>query len=182
MRQFGEFEHRKFTTDDVLRMLDAGIVDEDEPLELLDGELVMMSPQGPWHRGLTVLLRKRLEAAYGNSCHVQDHSPVVLAQRSMPEPDIAVIRGDVTAMLSRLPQPADVVLAVEISVTTLRADRAKARLYGESGVPVLWIVNVSERRLEVMSGPNVGGYSETLILDETRTVRLPERSEDWPVV
>ncbi|MEO1171201.1 MAG: Uma2 family endonuclease [Myxococcota bacterium] len=86
-------ERRRFTVDEVLQMVEAGILSADEPIELLEGELVVVHPQGPSHRSLTVRVHRRLESVYGAGFHVQDHSPIAVAPDSLPEPDVALIRG-----------------------------------------------------------------------------------------
>lgn len=83
---------RRFTADEVMRMVETGILREDDPIELIDGELIEMSPQGPLHRSRTVRVRRLLEAAFGTGFHVQDRSPIDAGPSSLPAPDVAVIR------------------------------------------------------------------------------------------
>ncbi|MBA2321966.1 MAG: Uma2 family endonuclease, partial [Deltaproteobacteria bacterium] len=110
-----EQPRRRFSADEVLRMVETGILGEDEPVELLDGELVTVTPQGPMHRALAVVVHDLLRAAFGEGVHVQDHSPIAAEPYSLPEPDVAVIRGAARDFLERHASGADVVLAVEIS-------------------------------------------------------------------
>jgi Uma2 family endonuclease len=164
---------RQFTHEDVLRMLEAGILSEDEPLELIDGELIIMSPQGPRHRMLVVAIHQLLERTYGPGHHVQDHSPILASHNSMPEPDVAVIRGEVRQFTQHLPAGSDVVLAVEISDTTLAQDRAKASVYARADIPEYWIVNLQDRQLERYSHPVDGVYGRTLVLKQQESVSPP---------
>ncbi|MEQ1571540.1 MAG: Uma2 family endonuclease [Myxococcota bacterium] len=145
---------RRFTAADVTRMVAAGILGEDDPLELIDGELIIVSPQGTVHRGLTVRIRRLLEAAFGPSFHVQDHSPIDAGPDSLPEPDVAVVRGDVDTFLDHHPTGADLALVVEISVTTQAMDRAKAAVYARAGVAEYWNLDVEARRLTVYRHPH----------------------------
>ena len=69
-----EARRRLFTREEVLRMVELNILDEDEPLELINGELIIMTPQGPAHRSLAVIIRDVLAEAYGSAAHIQDHS------------------------------------------------------------------------------------------------------------
>src|SRR4051812_48680699 len=118
-----ELRRHRFTTDQVLRMVEVGILAEGAGVELIHGELLEMGPQGPAHRALTVRISQPLEAAYGAGFHVQDHSPIAIGDDSLPEPDVAVVRGPLD--FERLPTGADAVLVVEFSVTSQRADRRK---------------------------------------------------------
>ncbi len=169
------YEVRRFTADEVLRMVELGVLDEDEPVELLDGELVVVSPQGPTHRSLTVKVRRLLEKLYRDAFHAQDHSPVLGLPDSLPEPDVAVVRGQPEAYMDRLPGRDDVVLLVEIAVTSGAIDRRKARIYARAGYTTYWLLDVSARRLEVRAGPSTDGeYTSTQLLDENAEVELPE--------
>jgi Uma2 family endonuclease len=168
---------RLFTVDEVLRMVEVGILDEDEPVELLDGELIVMSPQGPAHRTLAVLLRDRLQRAYGDRCHVQDHSNIVAGERSLPEPDVAVVRGDARAYFDRLPTGPDLVLVAEVAVTSQRIDLRKAAVYARAGVATYWVIDVVARRVHVFADPGEGGYGRREELDEHALLALPESDE-----
>ena len=152
---------RRFTAEEVLRMVEAGILREDEPCELIDGELFTMSPQGPVHRSRAVKLHIALERAFGAGYHVQDHSPIAAGPDSLPEPDVAVVRGEVDDFLDRHPSGPDVVLVVEVSVTSHAIDRAKAGVYARAGVREFWHLDVPGRRLTVRTEPRpaLGEYA-----------------------
>jgi Uma2 family endonuclease len=170
---------RPFTADEVFRMVDTGILAEDEPVELIGGELIVVSPQGPAHPSLTAHLRQLLELAYAGSHHVRDHSPVYGGAQSLPEPDLALTRGVATDYLEALPGPSDVDLVVEISLTNQRLAREKAAIYAAAGYPTYWLLDVPRRRLELRSGLTTDGtYQRTELLAEDATVPLPtlERS------
>lgn len=175
-------KHRHFTADEVLRMVETGILGEDEPLELLEGELVVVSPQGPEHQTVTERLRRRLEAIYGDGFHARSHSTVQASGDSLPEPDVAVLRGQVDDYLHRLPVGTDLALAVEVSHTTQVTDRRKAELYARSGVPVYWLVDLVARRVEVRSRPLSGGeYAERRTYGEEGVVPVSETDASLPV-
>jgi Uma2 family endonuclease len=168
-------ETRKFSADEVLEMLRVGILQDGEPLELLEGELVCVSPQGSVHSSLTVRIRRLLERAYGDAFHVRDHSPVRGSADSLPEPDLAVTHGTPDDFMQTLPGVRDVPLVVEISFSTRTTDRRKARIYARAGYGTYWLVDVDARRLEVRTSPNEGGeYRTTHVLDESAQVNLPE--------
>lgn len=163
---------RRFSADDVMRMLEAGVLNESDPVELIDGELIQMSPQGPLHRSRTVRVRQLLEAAFGSGFHVQDHSPIAAGPDSLPEPDVAVIRGEVDDFADRHPAGPDVALVVEISMTTQAYDRAKAAIYAQAGVPTYWNLDLHGRRLFVYGDlrAELGEYATVTTLAAGDTV------------
>jgi Uma2 family endonuclease len=171
-------QHRHFTADEVLRMVETGILAADEPVELLEGELVVVSPQGPEHQTVTERLRRRLEAIYGDRFHARSHSTIQASGDSLPEPDVAILRGEVDDYLRRLPTGADLALAVEVSNTTQTTDRRKAELYARAGVPVYWLLDLAARRLEVRSHPLAppaeSEYAERRTYGEDDDVPVPE--------
>ena len=174
-------QQRTFTVDDVLQMVEAGILGADEHVELLDGVLREMSPQGPAHRSLTIRIRRRLERHFGDRAHVQAHSNLRLDRHNLPEPDVALVRGSEEAYFERLPTGADVLLAVEVSVTSQRRDRAKADLYSRTGVAEYWLIDVPARTLTVHRQATLTGYARIERLAETDQVALPEASGHWAV-
>lgn len=168
-------------------MLDAGVLHDDDRVQLIDGELIVMNPQGPVHATTTVRLRRALEAAFGAGFHVRDHSPVAGTLDSIPEPDIAVVRGEPDAFAARHPGVAEVCLVVEVADSSLRLDRRKASIYAAVGYPAYWIVDVDARRIEVHTAPKDGVYTKTEIIGQegavtaggqtlTVTSLLPQRS------
>lgn len=170
-----ENSYRKLTVQEVLRMLEVGILGPDEPLELLDGRLVFVSPQGPVHINLTVIVRMLLERLYAGLGYAQDHSNIDAGPHDMPEPDVAVVKGDPRARIHQLARGEDIILVVEVAQTTHRESRAKAPIYARAGVPVMWLVDVPGRRVEVYSGgaTAAGDYARMEIIDEGGHVDLP---------
>jgi len=132
--------------------------DPAEPIELLDGELVVVSPQGPDHAGVASTLGHRLARAYGDGFAVRTQFPVTAGEHSLPEPDIAVVRGDPADYLTRHPGPDDTVLLVEVSSTSRRTDQRKALVYAGAGYPVYWRLDLPRRTLEVYERPAAGSY------------------------
>lgn len=172
---------RLLKTDEVLRMVDAGILGEDEPVELLDGVLVEMSPQGPIHAGSITAVAERLRGVYAGRASVREDKPVTAGPYSLPEPDIAVVRGRVGDYFTAHPSGADVVLAVELAWSSHAEDRRKAAIYAAAFVPVYWLVDLKDRRVEVRTNPQGGAYTSTQILAETDVVSLPELDVRWSV-
>lgn len=135
-------------------MIQAGILTEDDPVELLEGWLVLKMPKSPSHRMVTRLLGKALERLLPADWYVDTQEPITIID-SEPEPDVVVVRGDTRQYHDRHPGSQDVALVVEVADTTLRRDRTlKKRLYAQAGIPIYWIVNLPERWFEVYTQPS----------------------------
>ena len=155
-------------------MLEVGIISEDEPLELIEGELVVVSPQGPLHSHLAAVVGERLLLAYGSAFLVRAHSPVDASPLSLPEPDIAVVRKG-RDYWRHLPTSADTVLVIELSLTSMLRDRRKASIYAKAGYATYWSLNVDARTLEVHDELSAKGvYRSVKHFTESDTVQLPE--------
>jgi Uma2 family endonuclease len=134
-------------------MARAGILDEDAPVELLEGWLVQKMTKYRPHSICLHLTRRALETLLPAGWYVSIQDPISTLD-SEPEPDIAVVRGDADDYPDAPPGPADVPLVVEIADTSLRTDRsAKLRVYARAGILVYWIVNLKERQIEVYANP-----------------------------
>ncbi|WP_293339545.1 Uma2 family endonuclease [Microcoleus sp. CAWBG58] len=136
-------------------MIQAGILTDDDPVELLEGLLVFKMAKNPPHRLATGLTRTALENILPPGWYVDSQEPITL-QNSEPEPDIAVIRGDRRQYSDRHPGAEDIAMIVEISDSTLQRDRTiKKRIYARAGISFYWIVNLAESQVEVYSQPLV---------------------------
>jgi Uma2 family endonuclease len=134
------------------RLLDEGILGEDDPIELLDGHLVVKEPKHTPHSTATALVADALRAAFGPGWLVRVQDPVAAGRWSEPEPDVAVVPGGPRDYLTD--HPARPALVVEVADTSLRLDRTrKAAIYARAGVEDYWIVNLPERALEVRRDP-----------------------------
>jgi Uma2 family endonuclease len=170
---------RLLSVDEYHRMVEVGILDEDEHVELLEGVIVAMTPQGPAHarciRRMTRLLTRRLR----DELDVAVQLPLTLDRRNEPEPDLAVVRAD-DARSDR--HPGGALLVIEVARDSLRKDRGvKGALYARSGIPEYWIVNLETRVVEVFSDPDAesGAYRRARTVTEEETLAsevLPELS------
>jgi Uma2 family endonuclease len=159
----GDRPVRPLTQDEVLRMVDAGILSEDEPVELLHGVLTAVSAKTPGHEQVKLRLGRWLAPGFADGRYdVRTEAPVAVPDRtSLPEPDLAVVERDDTVA-----HPATALLVVEVAISSLRVDTTiKPHLYAAAGVPEYWVVEVGERQLRVFADPGPDGYSST------RTVR-----------
>jgi Uma2 family endonuclease len=149
-------QRRLFTADEFERMAEAGIFDEDERLELLEGEIVAMSPIGSPHAWCLKRL-VRLFARLGERVILSVQDPVRLDERSTPQPDLALLRPDTSQQ--RHPGPPDILLVVEVASSSVAEDREiKGPLYARAGVAEFWLADLIADRLEVYRDPAPTGY------------------------
>jgi Uma2 family endonuclease len=143
------------------RLIDQGFLDEDDPIELLDGLLLVKEPQHSVRRTAVLLTAKALERAFGNGWFVQTQSPIILDGRSEPEPDVCVVRGSPRDYVSA--HPAHPALVVEVAQSGVRLARGrKAAAYARAGIADYWIVNLIGRVLEVHREPARPGPARRL--------------------
>src|SRR5262245_54427915 len=142
----------RWTRHEYERLIDHGFLDEDDWVELLDGLLLVKEPQHSPHRTAVLLVAKAVERAFGEGWFVQTQSPIILDDRSEPEPDVCVIRGSPRDYVDAHPtRPA---LIVEVAQSGVRIARGrKAAAYSRAGIADYWIVNLVERALEVHREP-----------------------------
>lgn len=143
---------RRWTRYEYDRLIRTGVLREDDPVELIEGRLVVAEPQGDPHARAIELAGDALRAAFGRGWRVRIQLPLALGDDSEPEPDVAVVRG--TPRQAPAGHPPTAALVVEIADRSLRSDRGpKARLYARAGIAEYWIVNLVGRLLEVRRAP-----------------------------
>jgi Uma2 family endonuclease len=161
------------TVDEYERMIEDGTIGEDDPIELIEGRLVAKMTKKPDHMSSSGRARRAIESVLPPGWHARVEGPVRIPSRdSEPEPDLAVVRGDIDDYEDRHPDPADVALVVEIAKSSLAEDRKLAETYGGGGIPIYWIVNLVHRQLEVYARPANGTYSSLTILKKNELVDL----------
>jgi len=144
---------RRLSVDEYHRMVEVGVLGEDEHVELLEGVVVSMPPHGPLHAGTIQRLNKLLVRAAGDDWDVRCQLPLTLGDRNEPEPDLAVVRAGEGSLLDRHPTTAR--LVIEVTSSSGTADRGvKARLYASSGIAEYWIVDVGQKVIEVHLDPD----------------------------
>jgi Uma2 family endonuclease len=154
-----EIIKRRFTGDDYQRMGQAGILSRKDRVELIDGEVVAMTPIGPRHSSCIDRANRALVLAAGDRAIVRIQSSVRLDLYNEPEPDIVLLRPQADFYASRLPGPADILLIIEVADSSLDYDRdVKAPLYGASGVPEYWIVDLDANAIRCYSDAASGRY------------------------
>jgi Uma2 family endonuclease len=185
---------RRFTVEQYHQMAEHGILSPEDRVELLDGEIVEMSPIGPRHVHAVNRANRAFSRRVGDRAIVSVQNPVRLSDRSEPEPDLALLRPYVGGPTSRgLPGPGDVLLLIEVADTSAAYDRLhKLPQYARAGIPETWLLNLSgagspggrdtdgaegEPVLEAHRRPTPHGYSEIRLLrrgERIAPIALPE--------
>jgi hypothetical protein len=152
-------QKHRFTADDYQRMGEARILTEEDRVELIDGEVVAMTPIGPAHNVAVNRANKAMVTAAGNAAIVQTQGSIRLDEFHEPQPDLVLLRPPFERYASHLPGPSDVLLIVEVAESSLEYDRdVKLRMYAESGIREYWIVDLTATRVLCCSGPRAGAY------------------------
>lgn len=156
-------------------MIRAGVLTDDDPVELLEGWLVYKMPKHRGHTRATQRVRSALERNLPAGWHVDSQEPVTLRD-SEPEPDVAVIRGEPDVYPTSHPAARALALLVEVADSTLDRDRGwKRQIYARSRVPSYWIVNLVDRQIEVYASPSgtkSPDYRTCDVYDETQHIPL----------
>lgn len=142
----------KLSVTDYHQMIATGILDRDDHVELIEGDLIEMAPAGPEHADLVAFLSQLLRTQ--TTLAVRDEKPITLPEHSEPEPDLALVKP--RRYGAAHPHPADVLLIVEVADSSLDKDKQiKLPLYARFGIPEVWIVDVPGRVVESFWDPQV---------------------------
>ena len=153
----------RFTLEHYHAMIDEGILGEDDRVELIHGAIVDMSPIGNPHVVTINRLNRLFTSTLGERAIVSVQNPVTLPPDSEPQPDVALFRPQEDFYANGRPAPADVLLVVEVADSSLRYDRLiKSALYGSSGIPEFWIVDVAGNAVEVYTQPAGDHYAHLI--------------------
>jgi Uma2 family endonuclease len=150
-------------------MVEAGILGPDDRVELVEGEIVELSPERSRHASGIDLAAEALRLAFGAGHTVRVQHPLALGEQSEPEPDIAVVRGSARDYANA--HPVTALLVVEVADSSLDYDRArKAGLYAAAGIPEYWISNLVQGKLEVHRDPDGRRYRDVSVLQAGQTI------------
>ena len=152
---------RRFTIKQYEKMVETGILAQDDRVELIDGEVVEMSPIGDPHVAIVMNLTHRLVLGVGDRARVQVHGPLRIPPRSVTQPDLVVLRP--RSYRRQGAKPADTLLVIEVADSSLGYDRTvKLRLYARAGVPEYWIVDATTEMLDVFRSASGDVFAEHL--------------------
>jgi len=164
----------RFTTEAYFRMAEVGILSEDERVELLDGEIIELSPPGYRHAAVVSRLISLLAPLAGKRMILRVQDPLVLSRFSAPQPDTAVVSYADDFHAHGHPHGEDVLLTVEVADSTVRKDLEwKARIYAAAGVPEYWVVDLTTDRVVVHTSPGPRGYGSEQVLTRAETLTTP---------
>ena len=147
------FPVRKFSVAEYCGMAEADVLTEDDRVELLEGWIVPMMTRGPRHDTVVCILQQMLFELSPSEWSARGQSAVTTTD-SVPEPDVAIVRGAPRDYLEHHPGVGDIECAFEVADSSLSRDREKSRIYARAGIPVYWIVNLVDNRVEVYSEPD----------------------------
>ncbi len=154
-----QLEPRRFNVTEYYRMAEAGIIKPHDRVELIDGEIINLSPIGSSHAACVSRLDRLFQGLRQLKVVVTVQNPVRLNQFSEPVPDLAILRFRKNFYSARHPKPEDVLLIIEVADTTLLKDRiVKVLLYAAARVPECWLVNVVDDQVVVYSDPRGKKY------------------------
>ncbi|MBI2217787.1 MAG: Uma2 family endonuclease [Candidatus Rokubacteria bacterium] len=156
---------RRFTLDEYHRKVDAGVLHEDDRVELIRGEIVQMSPIGSRHPAAVARFTDELAGRLRRRAILWPQNPVTILPDSEPQPDIVLLHYRDDFYKAALPGPADVALIVELADSSASYDRTvKKALYAEAGIAEYWLVNLAADRIEVYRDPQDGDYRHATIV------------------
>ncbi|RKT47628.1 Uma2 family endonuclease [Thiocapsa rosea] len=147
------------TTQEFFRMGEAGVLDPEARIELIEGEMIDMPPIAPPHASRTTRLTLLLIEAIGRRAVVSTQNPILLGDLSAPQPDIAILEPRDDFYSSDHPQAEDVLLVIEVADSSVRYDRnRKLPLYARHGIPEVWLIDIPARAIWVHRAPENGVY------------------------
>jgi Uma2 family endonuclease len=149
---------RRFTADDYQRMGSAGILSKDDRVELIDGEIVAMTPIGPRHNAAVNRANRAMMAAVGDDAIVQVQGSVRLDLYHEPQPDLVLLRPRADDYASQLPGPSDILLIVEVADSSDYDREVKSRVYAKAGIGEYWLAELTENAVFVFSAPQADTY------------------------
>jgi Uma2 family endonuclease len=177
----------RVTVEQYHQMIEDGVFGDGEPIELIEGYLVLKPSHNSPHANAVRKLNKRLVRFAPSGWEVQCQLPITLPD-SEPEPDAVLARGDETTFADHHPAPAEIGLVIEVADSSRYSDRTeKLRVYARAGIPVYWIVNVADKQIEVYTNPDASapppayrtrtdhklGDSVPVVLDGVEAAKLP---------
>ena len=154
-----QVERHLFTVDEYHRMSEAGIFGEDDRVELIEGEIVDMSPISSRHAACVKRLNREMSQRLGDRAIISVQDPIQLDERSEPQPDLAVLKPREDFYASKHPTAEDVLLVVEVAETSLAYDRTvKVNLYGRKGIGEVWLIDLVSEAVELYADPANGEF------------------------
>jgi Uma2 family endonuclease len=147
-----------FSVDEYHRLSEVGLFTEDDPVELLNGEIIIMSPIGIKHASMVNRLNRLLNRLFRDRTIISIQNPLALAPMSEPEPDLMLLKPREDCYAEQHPRPEDVLLLIEVSDTTLGYDQEKKiPAYASAGISEVWLIDVQAQTLTSYTQPQPSG-------------------------
>ena len=157
-----DLQRRLFTADEYHRMAEAGVLGPDDRVELVDGEIVEMSPIGSPHAACVDRLNVLVQRLGSVQAIVRVQNPIRLDAHSEPQPDLSILKYRADFYSAAHPAPADVLLVVEVADTSLPYDRdVKIPLYARAGIAEAWLIDLASATVDVFTQPTPQGYRQS---------------------
>ena len=155
-----EYSRRPFSIAEYEQMVETGIFDEDDRLELIEGDIVAMSPIGTPHAACVRRLTRVLSRMLGERCQISVQCPMAIPDWSEPNPDVALLAPRADDYASAHPLPRHVRVLIEVADTSLAYDtNVKAPLYAKAGIREYWIVDLNAKQIVVYTRPRAGRFA-----------------------
>lgn len=165
---------RKFTVQQYHKMIESGILTEDDRVQLIRGEIIEMSPIGTKHAACVKCLNKLLSSKLGDRVLIAIQDPVELDEHSEPQPDVALLKPRDDFYATAHPQPQDIFLLIEVADSTILYDREeKIPLYAQANITVVWLVDINAQIVEVYQQPTATGYQYLQKFTGGETLSIP---------
>jgi Uma2 family endonuclease len=166
----------RFTVEQYHRMIESGVLTENDKVQLIEGIILKMTPVGTPHAYAVDALQEEIHKRLPAGWKVFVQRPVTLAT-SEPEPDLSIVVGSRTDYKARHPGPAEIAILIEVADSSLALDRGpKAVIYAAARIPEYWIVNLHDRQIEIYRQPQGEGpaaaYHQLTTLAKSETVSL----------
>lgn len=157
----------KFTVDEFEMMGTAGIFGEDDRVELIEGEILQMSPIGTHHMSVVNRLNMIFAQAVGKSAIVSVQNPIVVNRYNEPEPDLVILKYRDDFYKDTRPRIDDIIVLIEVADTTAHYDRTRKKsIYAKNGVREFWLVDVRQGQVEQYTNPGTDDYRDLTILKD----------------
>lgn len=165
---------RRFSVEEYHRLAEAGILHENDRVELIHGEIIQMSPIGPKHAGNLDRIVKVLTFLFGDSAIVRSQNPVRLNDYSEPEPDISILKPRRDFYTTAHPLPDEVLLIIELSESSLEYDQeVKRPAYAANGIPEYWIIDLKNNCVLVHTGASGEAYLQIRAFQINESIESP---------
>ena len=171
-------QKHRLTVEEYHRMGEAGILGPQDRVELIEGEIIDMSPIGSNHAGTVNYLNQVLFAALQENAIISPQNPIILNDRNEPDPDIVLLKPRKDFYRQSHPTPNDVLLIIEVADTSLRYDsEIKIPLYARYGIPEVWIVDLENNQLTKYLSPNDDHYESSNVVNDLSQISVQELPE-----